>query len=48
MLRFVESVYEDEPDIFTKRSFLLDMADSPEVGEHVLELLSPPESRGPT
>jgi hypothetical protein len=39
MLRLVESVYEDESDIFTKRSFLVEMADFPEVGEHVLELL---------
>jgi hypothetical protein len=48
MLSLVESVYEDESDIFTKRSFLVEMADSPGVGEHVLELLSPPESRDPT
>lgn len=48
MLRLVESVYEDESDIFTKRGFLIEMADSPEVGERVLELLSPPESRDPT
>jgi hypothetical protein len=39
MLRLVESVYEDESDIFTKRSFLVEMADFPEVGEHVRELL---------
>jgi hypothetical protein len=39
MLSLVESVYEDESDIFTKRSFLVEMADFPEVGEHVLELL---------
>jgi hypothetical protein len=39
MLRLIESVFEDEPDVFTKRSFLLEMANSPEVGERVLELL---------
>jgi hypothetical protein len=39
MLSLVESVYEDESDIFAKRSFLLEMADSPEVGERVLDLL---------
>jgi hypothetical protein len=39
MLRLVESVYEDEPDVFTKRSFMIDMADSPEIGERVLALL---------
>jgi hypothetical protein len=39
MLRLIESVFEDEPDVFTKRSFLLEMADSPEVGERLLELL---------
>jgi hypothetical protein len=39
MLRLIESVFEDEPDVFAKRSFLLEMVDSPEVGERVLELL---------
>jgi hypothetical protein len=39
MLSLVESVYEDESDVFTKRAFLLEMADSPELGERVLELL---------
>ena len=39
MLSLVESVYEDESDIFTKRAFLLEMAGSPELGERVLELL---------
>jgi hypothetical protein len=39
MLSLAESVYEDESDVFTKRAFLVEMADSPEVGEHVLELL---------
>jgi hypothetical protein len=39
MLSLVESVYKDESDVFTKRSFLLEMADSPEIGERVLELL---------
>jgi hypothetical protein len=39
MLSLVEGVYEDESDVFTKRSFLLEMADSPEFGERVLELL---------
>jgi hypothetical protein len=45
MLRFVESVYEDEPDIFTKRSFLLEMADSPELGERIVELLERSQPR---
>jgi hypothetical protein len=39
MLSLVESVYEDESDIFAKRTFLREMADSPQVGERVLELL---------
>jgi hypothetical protein len=39
MLRLVERVYENEPDVFTKRSFLLEMAHSRQVGERVLELL---------
>lgn len=39
MLRLVENVYEDELDVFTKRAFLIEMADSPETGERVLELL---------
>jgi hypothetical protein len=39
MLKLAESVYEDESDVFTKRTFLIEMADSPQVGERVLELL---------
>jgi hypothetical protein len=39
MLSLVASVYEDDSDVFTKRSFMLEMADSPELGERVLELL---------
>jgi hypothetical protein len=39
MLSLVESVYEDESDVFTKRSFLLEMADFPELGERVLDLI---------
>jgi hypothetical protein len=39
MLSLVETVYEDESDVFTKRTFLREMADSPELGERVLELL---------
>jgi hypothetical protein len=39
MLRLIESVYEDEPDVFTKRSFLIEMADSPEVSKRVLEIV---------
>jgi hypothetical protein len=39
MLSLVESVYDDESDVFTKRSFLLEMADSSEIGERVPELL---------
>jgi hypothetical protein len=39
ILSLVESVYEDESDVFTKRSFLLEMADSPEIGDRMLELL---------
>jgi hypothetical protein len=45
MLRLVERVYENEPDVFTKRSFLLEMAHSRQVGERVLELLDPRPSR---
>ena len=40
MLDLLEGVYEGEPDVFTKRAFLLEMADSEELGEHVLELLA--------
>jgi hypothetical protein len=45
MLEVVETVHEDEPDVFSKREFLIDMADSPEIGGRVLELLSSPEDR---
>jgi hypothetical protein len=40
MLKLAENVYEDESDVFTKRSFLIEMADSPETGERVLGLLA--------
>jgi hypothetical protein len=33
MLSLLERVYEDESDVFTKRTFLREMADAPEVGE---------------
>jgi hypothetical protein len=39
MLSLVEGVYEDESDLFTTRSFLVEMADSAEIGERVLKLL---------
>ena len=39
MLDVLESVYEGEPDVFTKRVFLLEMSDSAEIGERVIELL---------
>jgi hypothetical protein len=39
MLDVLEGVYEGEPDVFTKRAFLLEMSDSDEVGERVLKLL---------
>jgi hypothetical protein len=46
MLSLAASVFEGESDVFTKRSFLVEMADSPEVGEHVLELLEGAEPAG--
>ena len=39
MLQLIETVYSGEPDVFTKRAFLLEMSDSREVGKRVLELL---------
>jgi hypothetical protein len=48
MLEMVESVHEDEPDVFAKREFLIGLADSPEIGARVLDLLSLPESPAPT
>jgi hypothetical protein len=39
MLSLAASVFEGESDVFTKRSFLVEMADSAEIGERVLELL---------
>jgi hypothetical protein len=39
MLDVLERVYEGEPDVFTKRAFLLEISDLDEVGERVLELL---------
>jgi hypothetical protein len=39
MLELLESVYEGEPDVFAKRRFLCEMADSGELGERVLALL---------
>jgi hypothetical protein len=39
MLDVLGRVYEGEPDVFTKRAFLLEMSDSAEVGERVLGLL---------
>jgi hypothetical protein len=39
MLRLVESVYENEPDVFTKRAFLIEMADSRGIGERIVDLL---------
>jgi hypothetical protein len=39
MLDLVEDVYTGEEDVFTKRAFLVELADSPEVGEHVVDLL---------
>lgn len=40
MLDVFERVYEGEPDVFTKRAFLLEMTDSEELGERVVELLT--------
>jgi hypothetical protein len=48
MLDLVEDVYTGEEDVFTKRSFLVEFADSPEVGERVVDLLvhaSPTEAQ---
>jgi hypothetical protein len=39
VLQVIEKVYVGEPDVFTKRAFLLEMSDSREVGERVLDLL---------
>ena len=39
MLDVLERVYKGEPDVFTKRAFLLEMSESDEVGERVLGLL---------
>jgi hypothetical protein len=39
MLDLLENVYGGEPDVFTKRAFLLEMADSAGLGERVLELV---------
>ena len=33
MLDLVEDVYTGEEDVFTKRAFVVELADSPEVGE---------------
>ena len=40
MLDVLERVYEGEPDVFTKRASLLEMADSEELGERVVGLLT--------
>jgi hypothetical protein len=40
MLDVLERVYEGEPDVFTKRALLLEMTDSEELGERVVELLT--------
>jgi uncharacterized protein YjbI with pentapeptide repeats len=40
MVDALERVYEGEPDIFTKRAFLLEMTDSEELAERVVELLT--------
>jgi hypothetical protein len=39
MLDLVEDVYTGEEDVFTKRAFVVELADSPEVGERVVDLL---------
>jgi uncharacterized protein YjbI with pentapeptide repeats len=39
MLDLVGEVYIGEEDVFAKRAFVVDLADSPEVGERVVDLL---------
>jgi hypothetical protein len=39
MLDLVERVYEREPDVFTRKDFLMGLTDSPAVGARVVELL---------
>jgi hypothetical protein len=45
MLGIAGDVFEWEPDVFTKREFVVSLADDPEIGLRVLELL---ELRGQT
>ena len=40
MLDLLERVYTNERDLFTKRASLVDLADSADVGDRVIDLLA--------